>query len=177
MALQIRPIKASQRQILPELNRSVYTPTATVNGRQYYRRKAKPIKSERKRILVTENGKTRFVLENKALAKRTARARQGSAIPKDKFATWNNSLHKRKETPQALKNGILGMAKSSGVTDTELFRKLNELDPDKLQEMYDQDSLIFEVAYSYNETGDPLSDKEGDLQYLVSVYEERYGAL
>lgn len=177
MALQIKPIKASNRQILPELNRSAYMPTATVNGRQYYRRKPKPIKSERKNILVTENGKTRFSLENKALAKRTARARQGSAIPKDKFDKWNNSLHRHKETPQALKNGIIAMAKKSGMTDPELFRKLNELDPDKLQEMYDKDDLIFEVAFSYDPTGDPYSDKQDDLAYLVSIYEERYGAL
>ena len=177
MALQIRPIKASNRQILPELNVKAYTPTFKVGNRQYYRRNPKPIKSERKSILITENGKTRFNLENKALAKRTARARQGSAIPKSRFKDWDNSLYTHKETPESLKNGIIGMAKKSGVTDPELFRKLNEMDADKLQEMYRHDDLIFEVAFSYDPTGDPYSGKEDDLAYLVSIYEDRYGAL
>ena len=177
MALQLKPFKASQRQILPELNVGTYIPTTKTNGRQYYQRKPKPIKSERKKILVTEQGKTRFNLENKALAKRTARARQGSAIPRNRYKTWKNDIHVHKETPMSLKNGIIGIAKKSGITDSELFRKLNEMDADRLQEMYRHDDLIFEVAYSYDPTGDPYAGKEDDLRYLVEVYEEKYGAL
>lgn len=173
MALQMKPIKASNRQILPSLNRLRYEQTTTSNGRTYYRKK-KPIKSERK-VMVDIQGKQRISLENKALAKRTARARQGAAIPKDRFEKWTNPVHK--ETPISLKNGIVAMAKKSGVTDPELFRKLNKMDADRLQEMYRKDDLIFEVAFTYDPHGDPYSGKEDDLNFLVSVYEERFGVL
>lgn len=173
MALQIKPMKPSKRQILPKLNVSRYEQTTTTKGRTYYKKK-QVIKSERK-VKVEIKGKQRISLENKALAKRTARARQGAAIPKDKYAKWINTVHK--ETPQSLKNGIIGMAKKSGITDPELFRKLNEMDADKLQEMYRKDDLIFEVAFTYDPNGDPYSGKEDDLDYLVSVYEEKYGVL
>ena len=174
MALQIGQFKPSQRKILPNLNVGAYKPTVEKGGRVYYRSKRKPIKSEMKSLLITEGGKTRFNLENKALAKRTARARQGAAIPKDEWKHWVNKPHR--ETPQSLKNGIIGMAKKSGISDPELFRKLNEMDADKLQEMYNRDELIFDVAFSYDQS-DPYAGKQDDLEYMVSVYEERYGVL
>ena len=169
---------------MPALNPSFYTPSVSEKtGRTSYKRK-RPIKSERKRLLVTEGGKTRFALENKALARRTARARQGSAIAKGKFKDWTNQPHK--ETPEALKNGIIGMASRAGITDPELFRKLNKMDATKLQEMYNKDSLIFEVVFSYDgasvqEAGWNIEgiqvEKTEDLQYLLETYEQLYGAL
>lgn len=173
MALQIAPIKASRRKILPNLNTSRYEQSMDVLGRTTYRRKGSPIKSERK-TSVNVGGKQRISLENKALAKRTARQRQGAAIPKDRFNDWIN--RPRTETGKALKNGIIGMAKKSGITDEELFRKLQAMDESKLQMMYDQDQLIFDVAFTYNEDG-TYGDKEGDLAFLVSEYEKKYNVI
>lgn len=178
MALQIAPIKASRRKILPSLNVSRYEATTDALGRTTYKAKRPPIKSERKkRLVIGEHGnKTgRISLENKELAKRTARRRQqGSAIPKDRLDGWAN--RPASASGESLKKGIIGMAKRAGIANAELFRKLNAADPAKLQEMYDKDELIFDVAFTYNEDGS-FGDKEGDLDYLISVYEEKYGAL
>lgn len=174
MALQIAPIKASRRKILPGLNTAKYEARSDALGRTVYRER-RPIRSER-RSKVAVGGKERFSLENKELAKRTARRRQGSAIPQDKWKDWSNRSGRGLQTGEALKKGIIGMAKRSGVTNAELFRKLNATDPAKLQEMYDNDSLIFDVAFSYNEDGS-FGSKEEDLDYLIDVYEMKYGAL
>ena len=170
MALQIGRIKASRRQILPELNPSIYKKTVGASGKTSYRR---IIKSE-KRAKVYASGKERIHLEHKALAKRTARQRQGSAIPPEKIAGWMNKPSNN--TGANLKKGIIGMAKKSGITDSDLFRKLNDMDETKLQLMYDRDELIFDVAFTYNDDGS-FGDKESDLAYLVDTYEALFGAI
>ena len=170
MALQIGRIKASRRQILPELTPSIYKKTVGESGKTSYRR---IIKSE-KRTKVYAGGKERIHLENKALAKRTARQRQGSAIPPEKVAGWINKPSNN--TGMNLKKGIIGMAKKSGISDSELFRKINDMDESKLQLMYDRDELIFDVAFTYNEDGS-FGDKESDLAYLVDTYEALFGAI
>ena len=170
MALQIGRIKASRRQILPELNPSIYKKTVSTSGKTSYKR---IIKSE-KRTKIYAGGKERVHLEHKALAKRTARQRQGSAIPPEKVAGWINKPSNN--TGMNLKRGIIGMAKKSGISDSELFRKINDMDESKLQLMYDRDELIFDVAFTYNEDGS-FGDKESDLAYLVDTYEALFGAI
>ena len=71
---------------------------------------------------------------------------------------------------------MLVLAKKSGISDSELFRKINDMDESKLQLMYDRDELIFDVAFTYNEDGS-FGDKESDLAYLVDTYEALYGAI
>lgn len=175
MALQIGPFKASRRQILPGLNISKYEQTATRNGRIYYKQRKGLTKSEQRTRVLSPQGKLRISLETPGLARRTARQRLGSAIAKENYGTWINKPSKSSGT--ALKQGILGMTVKAGITDQSLYNKLAAMDPSKLQYLYDSDKLIFDVAFSYDPSGDVGANKMNDLKFLVESYEKAFGAM
>ena len=175
MVLPSMSFKASARKILPALNVTRYESVKGKNNQTYYRTRKAPLKSERRARIVTLQSKTRYQLENKGLARRTARQRLGSGISKEDYATWINRPSDK--TGKALKQGIMKMAVKAKVTDQSLYNKLASMDTNKLQYLYEKNDLIFDVAFSYDGTGDIGANKINDLEFLVQSYETAFGPI
>ena len=177
MALQIAPIKASARKILPALNVGKYESVKGKNNQTYYRTK-KPLKSASRTAVLTPQGKLRISLDTKGLARRTARQRLGSGISKEDYATWINKPSDK--TGKALKEGIGKMAvkaKLTGERGQAVYNKLKKMDASKLQYLYEKSQLIFDVAFSYDGTGNVAEDKINDLEFLIESYEKAFGPI
>lgn len=177
MALQIAPIKASTRKILPALNTGRYESVKGKNNQTYYRTK-KPLKSASRSRVLTPQGKLRISLDTPGLARRTARQRLGSGISKEDYATWINKPSDK--TGKALKQGISKMAvkaKLTGERGQEIYNKLNRMDASKLQYLYEKSQLIFDVAFSYDGTGQVGENKINDLEFLIQSYETAFGPI
>lgn len=178
MALQIAPIKASNRKILPNLNVGKYESVKGKNNQTYYRTRKKPLKSARRTAVLTEQGKLRISLATPGLARRTARQQLGSGISKEDFATWINKPSDK--TGKALKEGIGRMAvkaKLTGDRGQAVYNKLKQMDPNKLQYLYEKSQLIFDVAFSYDGTGQVGENKINDLEFLIESYEKAFGPI
>lgn len=137
----------------------------------------KGMKSRQSTAVVTAQGRQRRSLDYKGLATYNARRRLGSAIPPEEFDTWMNAP--RPENGQALKEGIKRMAVEAGLStaDQELYNKLQRMDAEKLQYLYDKDELIFDVVFSYDENGRIGAGKKDDLRFLVESYETAFGTV
>lgn len=178
MALQIGQFKPSARKILPALNVSKYERTTTANGRTYYRTKKAPLKSAARSMVKTSQGATRISLKTPGLARRTARQQLGAGISKEDFKTWINKPSDK--TGKALKQGIAKMAvkaKLTGEKGQEIYNKLNRMDASKLQYLYEKSKLIFDVAFSYDGTGQVGENKSNDLEFLIQSYETAFGPI
>lgn len=133
----------------------------------------------------------RFALQNPRLARKVARQKQGRLIQRDMFDDWVN--RSPKGNGESLKKGIMGMADThAGLTieDSELYYKLSNMDPNKLQAMYERNELIFEVAFNYGgASSDGAMDQRGfganevipgkaqELEFLVEQYERAFGPI
>lgn len=129
-----------------------------------------------------DSRKNRSVLLNPKITKAAARARTTNilkgGIPDVKMqSVWQG------RKGESLKKGIMGMAAVAQIP-TELYYKLQKMDPYKLADMYSKNDFIFEVFYSYeglNETSQgfmPNKDaKVDDTLFLIEQYERLYGAL
>ena len=84
----------------------------------------------------------------------------------------------------ALKEGILGMADVSLMPDS-VVDKLKAMDPAKLDALYQNNDIIFEVYFDYGgiEKGDNGANivntgkKLSDAEFLIEQYERTFGAL
>ena len=155
MALQISPIKASRRKILPGLNESHYK--ATSKSRAKVR---------------TESG--RYQLENAARARKTARQKTKRQMARPSLPEYTIDVTRG----QQLKKGIISLAAASDDITEEQLAKLEKMDPVKLDAMYQNNDLIFEVYFQYQKTDEgELSNKSRDADFLIEQYERYYGEI
>lgn len=156
MALQIAPIKASRRKILPNLNKAAYT--------------------EKSRRTQQVGGK-RVRLVNPQVARKVAGQRTRRQLERGGYGEGVQIDYKR---GSKLKEGIQALAdRAEDVTDDQRY-KLDQMDPEKLDAMYQQNDLIFEVYFQYNQSPDGakmLDSKNSDVQFLINQYEKVYGPL
>lgn len=89
-----------------------------------------------------------------------------------------------KSRGEALKEGIMGMADVALLPD-ELAAKLEAMDPTKLDALYQNNDIIFEVYFDYGgidkgDNGANIVDKGkklSDAQFLIDQYERTFGVL
>lgn len=85
---------------------------------------------------------------------------------------------------EALKEGIMGMADVALLPD-EVAAKLEAMDPTKLDALYQNNDIIFEVYFDYGgidkgDNGANIVDKGkklSDAQFLIDQYERTFGVL
>lgn len=121
----------------------------------------------------------RSVLLNPSTAKKIARQRQTRLIESD--AVIESGVKSRGE---ALKEGIKGML-DRAIIPEEIADKIKAMDAAKLDALYQQNDLIFEVYFDYggiekDEDGTYRVDRQKkirDAQFLVSQYEKTFGKI
>jgi len=138
----------------------------------------KPVKrsAARKSVFMEETGR-RGLLDPKA-ARSAARGRQTRLIQEG--IDLSNADLRRGEN---LKNGVLGLANKAQVSE-EQMAKLQEMDPEKLDAMYQGNKFVFDVYFNYSEVSADESGglkygpgKASDIDFLIEEYERAYGAL
>ena len=88
------------------------------------------------------------------------------------------------ERGEALKEGILGMADVSLLPD-DVYAKLSAMDANKLDALYQNNDIIFEVSFDYGgldkgDNGANIVDKGkklSDAQFLIDQYERTFGKI
>lgn len=140
-----------------------------------------------KKTYKAESGKTRYELLNPARARKSARQRQGRRIKKNAYDSWINPTNP--DAGKNLKAGIEGMAVRAGFEDGDItYAKLENMDPDKLYQLYAQNELIFDVAFNYGGADQEtdmdtrkgmrvIPGKKKDLEFLVEQYEKAFGPI
>ena len=118
--------------------------------------------------------KSRAILMDTDLAKRTAKSRMTKALKTGGFGRVPDYA-----AGDHLKEGLTGMADTAGMRDTAMFQRLENMDGDVLAEMYSNDKLVFEVVFNYEgirrneqdqyEVWDPTR-KEGDFEFFIGEY-------
>ena len=79
-----------------------------------------------------------------------------------------------------LKEGIMGMAQKANV-DPETWAKLERMDPEKLDALYQNNKFVFDVYFNYGNVGVDEDgamdyvDKNSDIDFLVETYERSFG--
>ena len=137
-------------------------------GRPYGLKHQKRISSEMK---VSVEG-SRAILVDVNLAKKTARQRTTRALNTGFIGTPDYAGGK------ALHEGLLGMAETRGVVDSETYYRIQQMDEQVLAEMYAQNKLTFEVAFNYEglrktQQGEyeVISDqKQQDFDFFIGEY-------
>ena len=89
-----------------------------------------------------------------------------------------------KSRGEALKEGIMGMADVALLPD-EVAAKLEAMDPTKLDALYQNNDIIFEVYFDYGgidkgDNGANIVDKGkklSDAQFLIDQYERTFGVI
>lgn len=154
MALQIAPIKASRRKILPGINEPYYSRTGS-----------------RARTKVSTG---RYELTNAARARKTARQKTRRQVSRASIPDYVPDMVRGAQ----LKKGIVNLASASEDITEEQLAKLQAMDPAKLDAMYQRNDLIFEVYFQYGrpEQGE-LSNKSRDADFLIEQYEQYYGPI
>ena len=144
-------------------------------GRPYGLRNQSKIKSGLK--VSVEGG--RAILLDTAAAKKTARQRMTRALRSGQFKGMPDYAG-----GQSLHDGLVAMADRSGLSDSEMFARIDAMDPQVLAEMYSQDKLVFEVVYNYegirkNADGEyeviDAERKQNDFEFFLGEY-NRYAA-
>ena len=164
MALQIAPIKASRRKILPNLNKPAYT--------------------EKSRA-VRKVGTKRTALVNPRTARKVAAQKTSRQIARNVYDqqkifkdTYEGVIDLKRG--EKLKEGIEALARRAEDVSEEQRYKLSQMDPANLEKMYESNDLIFEVYFQYNQSPEGakmLDSKNSDVQFLLDQYEKIYGAL
>lgn len=121
----------------------------------------------------------RSVLLNPSTAKKVARQRQARLIESD--AVIESGIKSRGEALQAGIEGMLDRA----IIPEDIAEKIKAMDPAKLDALYQQNDLIFEVYFDYGgiekgEDGSYTVDRQKkirDAQFLVSQYEKTFGKI
>lgn len=155
MALQIAPIKPSRRKILPNLNKAAYTEKS---------RRTEKVGSKRSRLVNPQSARK---IAGQKTRRQLERGDYGVSVVD----------YKRGEK---LKDGIEALARKAEDVTAEQRAKLSMMDPAKLDAMYQNNDLIFEVFFQYNQSSDGikmLNQKNSDVQFLINQYEKIYGAL
>jgi hypothetical protein len=138
----------------------------------------KPVKrsAARKSVFMEETGR-RGLLDPKA-ARAAARGRQTRLI--EEGVSLEGADLKRGEN---LKNGITGLANKAQVSD-EQMAKLERMEPEKLDALYQHNKFVFDVYFNYSEVSTDQSGalmygpgKSSDVDFLIEQYERLYGAL
>lgn len=154
MALQIAPIKASRRKILPGLNEPHYK-------QQGSRAKVK-----------TASG--RYQLEKAAQARKVSRQKAKRQMASARIPEYVPDMVRG----QQLKKGIESLALASDDISEEQLAKIQKMDPAKLDAMYQRNDLIFEVYFQYQKSDEgELSNKSRDADFLIEQYERYYGEI
>ena len=83
---------------------------------------------------------------------------------------------------QVVKKGVIGMA-TRAIATNEQMRKIQKMDPRYLQGMYENNRLLFDIYFSY----DNIAEHDGyytvgdekleDIDLLIREYERIYGPL
>lgn len=127
-----------------------------------------------------ESRKGRSVLINPKITKAAARARTTNIVQGHITDIRIQTVWQGKKG-ESLKKGILGMGQVAQIP-SELYSKIEKLDPYKLADMYQKNDFVFEVFFSYeglNETSQgffPNQDaKVDDVRFLLENYERLYG--
>lgn len=116
----------------------------------------------------------RFILQNKDLARRSAKGQITRAI--------NKGLAPAHGGGQELKFSIEKMGERLNL-DSETMDKLRAMEPEKLQALYDSNDLVFDVFFSYegvDDRGDFItvdSGKQNDADFFIQQYERAFGRL
>lgn len=138
----------------------------------------KPVKrsAARKSVFMEETGR-RGLLDPRA-ARAAARGRQTRLI-EDGFDLSGTDLKRG----QNLKEGIMGLANKAQVSEEQLA-KLNRMEADKLDAMYQGNKFVFDVYFNYSEVSTDETGalvygpgKSSDVDFLIEQYERAYGAL
>lgn len=144
-------------------------------GRPYGLKNRSKLESEM-RISVEHS---RAILMDVQLAKRTAKSRMTKAIRSG--GIFDGGRVPDYAAGEHLKEGLRGMADTSGLDNTEMFGRLENMDADVLAEMYSQDKLTFEVVFNYEgirRTGDDSKEyevwnpeqKKSDFDFFINEY-------
>lgn len=129
----------------------------------------------RRKLLSAVAGRSELV--NVGKAKKIARQKQSRLVESGRFESIGDM-----ERGASLKDGILGMANRAILPD-EIYDKLEKMEPDKLDALYQQNDLIFEVYFDYSgaETTDngavimDTAQKKRDALFLIDLYQKTYG--
>lgn len=121
---------------------------------------------------------SRAILMDVNLAKKVAKSRITKAI---KSGDMFGGKVPDYAAGEHLKDGISGMAVTSGMEETETFQRIQNMDGDVLAEMYSNDKLVFEVVFNYegirrtdDETGEyevwNPKQKKSDFDFFINEY-------
>lgn len=136
---------------------------------------ASKIPSKTRAKFTDEQGRYRLQYAN--LTRQAARARSTQLI--------RSGMANRPVTSQeggaSLKNGILAMGRR-GHVDAETMQKLENMDEDKLANLYNNNDFVFEVYFQYDtviHTKDreiivTEGGKQRDADFLIEQYEKVY---
>jgi len=135
--------------------------------------------SDKSRMKGASSVGKRTELVNPSLAKKIARQKQQRLIGRDL-----GNIEIDVTRGQALKKGVIGMLDRALIPD-EIAAKISKMDPEKLDALYQQNDLIFEVYFDYGgiESGEDgayhidRGKKIRDAQFLVSQYEKTFGKI
>lgn len=155
MALQIAPIKASRRKILPGLNEPHYKQTSPSRAK-----------------VRTASG--RYELVSAAKARKVSRQKARRQVASARIPEYVPDMVRG----QQLKKGIENLALASDDITEKQLAKIRAMDPAKLDAMYQRNDLIFEVYFQYsNSENGELSNKSRDADFLIELYERYYGEI
>lgn len=171
MTMQFKPFKASRRKILPGLNIGVYEARQDRLGRTTYRSIPTRPKTLKKEAVTAR--RSRFIDAEKA--RRTARGQVTRRINEGAYSGAGD--YRR---GQQLLKGIESLARTADGVTSEQMQKLHKMDPSKIDKMYQNNDVVFDVYFQYKESyrGVPvLGDKQEDVQFLIDQYERIYGVL
>ena len=81
-----------------------------------------------------------------------------------------------------LKEGIMGMAQKANCSP-EAWEKLQNMNPEKLDALYQNNKFVFDVYFNYGNVGVEEDgamnyvDKNSDIDFLIETYERSFGVV
>jgi len=118
----------------------------------------------------------RFILLDKSLAKSSAKQMITKGIKRGNFQVVMGN------DDQALKFSVERMGETVGA-DADQMDKLRKMDAEKLNALYDNNDLVFDVFFNYEGVTDHgdfktvSQDKKSDIDFFVQQYERAYGVI
>lgn len=124
----------------------------------------------------------RYALEDVARVRKTAAQKQQRQRRRGLYEDEPSIIDLKRG--HALKNGIESMARKASQYDpsitNDMLAKLEKMDASKLDQMYQNNELIFEVYFNYGKNADGSADlgsKATDINFLIRQYEQTYGRI
>ena len=122
-----------------------------------------------------DTGKKRFSFNNI----RRAREKALKTVGKLQLVTPQATATQKANFGKSVRN----MAKLSIGQDPTLAQKINQMDDEKLWQLYQDQEMIFDVYFDYGGVSDTAKGRTGNrqtaanAQALIDTYEARYGSL